>query len=211
MRVNAEARAALAEQRRERTRDRLLTAAESVIAEKGLSGGSIDEFVRAAGVSRGTFYNYFPTTTDLIEALNRRVSRHMGRLLTTIAERPADPATRLAASLHSVLAAYRADPVRGWVAMQIATSRAAPQPVYEQAFALLYREGVKRGQFRDVDIVVAQTLCFGTLRMVQRDAVTGDATAQTEALIALLLSAFGVPYDDARRISREEAAAAVAP
>jgi AcrR family transcriptional regulator len=207
MRVNAEARAALAEQRRGRTRDRLLAAAEGVIAEKGLSAGSIEEFVRAAGVSRGTFYNYFPTATDLIDALNRRVARHIGGLLDQIGERPADPATRLAASLHTVLSAYRADPIRGWVAMQIATSRAAPQPAYEQAFAALYREGVRRGQFRDVDLIVAQTLCFGTLRMVQRDVVTGEASAQAEALIALVLAAFGVPYEDAQRISAEEAAA----
>lgn len=208
MRVNAEARAALAEQRRNHTRDRLLVAAEAVIAEKGLSGVSIEEFVRAAGVSRGTFYNYFPTTTDLIDALNRRVSRHMGRLLTAIGERPVDPATRLAASLHTVLAAYRADPIRGWVAVQIASSRAPRAPGYEQAFEALYREGVKLRQFRDVDLAAAQTICFGSLRMVQRDVVAGEASAQAEELIALVLAAFGVPYDEAKRISAEEAASA---
>jgi AcrR family transcriptional regulator len=207
MRVNSEARAAIAQRRRDQTRDRLLVAAEAVIAEKGLNGGSIEEFVRAAGVSRGTFYNYFPTTTDLIDALNRRVARHMGGLLAHIAQRRADPATLLAAGLHTMLAAYRADPVRGWVALQLVSSRAPRQPAYEEAFAALYREGVRRGQFRDVDLAAAQTICFGTLRMTQRDVVAGDPPAQAEELIALVLSAYGVPYEDARRISREEAAA----
>ena len=189
MRVNLEARAALAEQRRARTRDRLLVAAEAVIAEKGLHGVSIEDFVRAAGVSRGTFYNYFPTTADLIGAMNRRVARHMGGLLSAIARRQADPATRLAASLHTMLAAYRIDPIRGWVAVQLANSTVPRGPGYEEAFAALYKEGVRVGQFRDVDLTVAMTLCFGTLRMVQRDVVLGDAYAQAEELIALVLAA----------------------
>jgi AcrR family transcriptional regulator len=208
MRVNLEARAALAGQRRARTRDRLLIAAEGVIAEKGLTGGSIEEFARAAGVSRGTFYNYFPTTTDLIGALNRRVARHMSGLLAEIAQRPADPATRLAASLHTMLAAFRIDPIRGWVALQLANSTAPRQRAYEEAFATLYSEGVRHGQFRNVDPTAAMTLCFGTLRMVQRDVVTGDASARAEELIALVLAAYGVPFEAAREISRVQAGAA---
>jgi AcrR family transcriptional regulator len=208
MRVNAEARAALAEQRRNNTRDRLLAAAESVIAVKGVTGGSIEEFATAAGVSRGTFYNYFPTTTDLIDALNQRVTRYMSRLLVKIAERPDDPATRLAASLHAILAAYRADPIRGWVAFQLAGSNAPRQPAYEEAFAIVYAQGVQCGQFRDVEPDAAMTLCFGTLRMTQRDVVAGEAPVDAEVVIALVLAAFGVSFDEARRISREEAAAA---
>lgn len=211
MRVNLEARAALAEQRRAQTRERLLVAAEAVIAEKGLNGGSIEEFARAAGVSRGTFYNYFPTTTDLISALNRRVARHMGRLLADIARRPADPATRLAAGLHTMLAAYRIDPIRGWVALQLASSTAPRQRAYEDAFVALFAEGVRRRQFHDVDRIAAMTLCFGTLRMVQRDVVAGDRPAPTEDLIAMLLTAYGVPFDEARRISRSQASATARP
>jgi TetR/AcrR family transcriptional regulator, ethionamide resistance regulator len=208
MRVNLPARAALAEERRARTRDRLLVAAEAVIAEKGLHGVSIEEFARAAGVSRGTFYNYFPATADLISAMNRRVARHMNGLLAGIAQRPTDPATRLAASLHTMLSAYRADPIRGWVAVQLASSTVPRTRGYEEAFAALYKEGVQFGQFRDIDLTVAMTLCFGALRMVQRDVVLGEASARAEELIALVLSAYGVPFDDARAISRREAGAA---
>jgi hypothetical protein len=130
----------------------------------------------------------------------------MGRLLVEIAQRPTDPASRLAASLHTMLAAYRADPIRGWVALQLATSAAPRQVAYEIAFAALYNEGVRQGQFRDVDIVAAQTLCFGALRMVQRDLVAGDAPARAEDLIALVLTAYGVAHEEAREISRREAA-----
>lgn len=208
IRVNLAARAATAEVRRARTRERLLDAAEAVIAEKGVQAASIEELVRAAGVSRGTFYNYFPTTTDLIYELNRRVAQSMSGRLGELARRPADPPTRLAASLHLVLAAYLSNPVSGWVALQIATSLAPRQGVFAEQFEALYREGVAGGHFRDVDLVAATTLCFGAIRMAQRDVVAGDAPDQSVQVVALVLAAYGVAYEDAERISREEARAA---
>jgi AcrR family transcriptional regulator len=208
IRVNLEARAATAQRRRARTRERLLSAAESVIAEKGVEAASIEELVRAAGVSRGTFYNYFPTTTDLLSELNRRVAGSLRGRLEELARRPVDPPTRLAASLHLILAAYLTNPVSGWVALQIATSLAPRQPVLMALFEALYREGVAKGQFRDVDIAAATTLCFGAIRMAQRDVVAGDGPDQSVQVVALVLAAFGVPYADAEAISRDEARAA---
>lgn len=209
MRVNLEARAAAAEQRRARTRERLLAAAEAVIAEKGVAGVSIEDFVRAAGVSRGTFYNYFPTTTDLVGALNQRVAAHMDALLAEVARQRHEPATLLARTLHTMLAAYFADPVRGWVALQLASSRTPRIAPFEERFALLYREGVRRGQFRDIQMLSALTLTFGSMRMIQRDLVAGAAArVHSVEVVALILAAFGVPYETAERISREEAAAA---
>ena len=116
---------------------------------------------------------------------------------------------RLASALHTVLVVYLTDPVRGWVALQIAGSRAPRQRTFESRFASLYEEGVASGQFRPVDMSAAWTLAFGALRMAQRDVVAGAAApAQTVQVIALVLAAFGVPHDEAERISREEAATA---
>lgn len=209
MRVNHAARAAAAEARRQRTRERLLDAAEGVIAEKGVDATTVEDLVRAAGVARGTFYNYFPTTTELVHALNQRVGAHISAELRPLTQRGDSPAARLAASLHTVIAACVADPVRGWVAVQLVTSRAPRVGAFEQLFAALYQEGVRVGCFRDIDLAAAFTLCFGTMRMAQRDAVAGTAApAQAVQVVALLLTAFGVPYDEAERISRDEAVAA---
>jgi AcrR family transcriptional regulator len=209
MRVNLPARAAAAEQRRTRTRERLLDAAETVIAEKGFEAASIEAFVHAAGVSRGTFYNYFPTATDLLSALNQRIGAHLDGLLAEVARQPRDPANLLAGSLHAVLAAAFADPVHGWVALQLAGSRAPRVAAFEARFAALYREGVRCGQFRAIEMTSGLTLAFGAMRMIQRDMVSGEAaTGQAVEVIALILAAFGVPFDEALAISRQEAARA---
>lgn len=57
--------------RRERTRQRLMAAAESVIAEKGFAAASVEEICERAGFTRGAFYSNFDTKDDLALALLR--------------------------------------------------------------------------------------------------------------------------------------------
>lgn len=209
IRINLEARAAAGEQRRARTRERLLDAAETVVAEKGIETPTIENFVAAAGVSRGTFYNYFPTVTDLLHALNARVAEGLaGRLDSVNLERD-DPAAALAASLHLVVDNYAADPLRSWIAVQLAASRAPRQRIFENRFAATFDRGVASGRFRDVDRAAAIAVGFGTMRMALRD-MLADTVLRTQSvtMVALILTAYGVPYEEAERISRDEAAKA---
>lgn len=53
-------------------RDELLDAAETLLAEREISAVAVDEITQAAGVSKGTFYSYFSTKTDLYVAINQR-------------------------------------------------------------------------------------------------------------------------------------------
>ncbi|CAB3773792.1 MULTISPECIES: TetR/AcrR family transcriptional regulator [Burkholderia] len=60
--------------RREATRRKLLSAAVEVYARKGPDAASIDDFLAAAGVARGTFYNYFKTTGELLDAVTAELN-----------------------------------------------------------------------------------------------------------------------------------------
>jgi AcrR family transcriptional regulator len=51
--------------RKERTRARLLAAAEDVFGLRGFNDASIVEITRRAGVALGTFYVYFPSKTEV--------------------------------------------------------------------------------------------------------------------------------------------------
>jgi AcrR family transcriptional regulator len=65
----------------ERTRRRLLEAAEQVFADLGYHDASIVKITEAAGVSQGTFYLYFSSKQEvfdvLVEDLNSRVRHAM--------------------------------------------------------------------------------------------------------------------------------------
>lgn len=48
---------------------RILAATKSIFLSRGYAGTTIDEITRVAGVSRGSFYTYFPTKRDALLAL----------------------------------------------------------------------------------------------------------------------------------------------
>ena len=60
------------EDARAQTTERLLAAAQKVIAKKGLSAASVEDIAQAAGYSRGAFYSNFRSKDDLFIELLRR-------------------------------------------------------------------------------------------------------------------------------------------
>ena len=60
------------EDSREQTTQRLLDAAEKLIARKGLDAASVENIAAAAGYSRGAFYSNFKSKDDLFIELLRR-------------------------------------------------------------------------------------------------------------------------------------------
>ena len=49
--------------------DEILDRIRSIFAEKGFDGASMQELARAAGMSVGNFYRYFPSKSAIVEAL----------------------------------------------------------------------------------------------------------------------------------------------
>jgi AcrR family transcriptional regulator len=62
-----------AAERRESRRGALVDAAFGVFMEKGVAASSVDDIVEAAGDAKGTFYLYFQTKDDAINAVAERV------------------------------------------------------------------------------------------------------------------------------------------
>ncbi|MEW1950579.1 TetR family transcriptional regulator [Pseudarthrobacter sp902506025] len=56
----------LRERKRAATRGAITSAARTLTAERGLNGYTVEEVCEAAGISRRTFFNYFPTKEDAI-------------------------------------------------------------------------------------------------------------------------------------------------
>src|SRR4249919_1279134 len=81
-------------QRREKTKLRLLENALSVFSEKGPDVAVIDDFIAAAGVSRGTFYNHFKTTNELLLALATAMSDEVLQIVDPLVLHHDDPVAR---------------------------------------------------------------------------------------------------------------------
>ena len=59
-------------ERRAKTREQILDAAEQLFADHGVDGATIDDIAEAADLARGTFYYNFKTKDDVVMALAKR-------------------------------------------------------------------------------------------------------------------------------------------
>ncbi|MCL2533443.1 MAG: TetR/AcrR family transcriptional regulator [Nocardiaceae bacterium] len=69
------------ERNKRQTRGRLLDAASELFAARGVVGTTVEDIADRAGVSRATFFNYFPTKDELLSALH---IRHMDSMAGVI-------------------------------------------------------------------------------------------------------------------------------
>jgi AcrR family transcriptional regulator len=82
---------------------RLVASALQVFASKGFDATDIEDVIAAAEVSRGTFYNYFKTNEELMQAVIEAVSHEMLTLIDAVVLPKPDPASRIASGLRLVL------------------------------------------------------------------------------------------------------------
>jgi AcrR family transcriptional regulator len=84
------------ERQKAETKERLYRAALSLFAERGLAATTVEDITQAAGVAKGTFFNYFRTKEQVFSVL---IETQLGNVLAAAAEAPqAGPSTK--AILH---------------------------------------------------------------------------------------------------------------
>jgi AcrR family transcriptional regulator len=80
--------------RGERTRQKLLEAAERIFAELGYHDASIVKITEAAGVAQGTFYLYFESKKQIFDELVLDLNARVRHAMTEAAERGSTRAER---------------------------------------------------------------------------------------------------------------------
>jgi AcrR family transcriptional regulator len=154
--------------RRERTRQKLLDAAARVVADLGEEKATIDDFIQAAGVARGTLYNYYSTRAELLDDLWRSIGKNPFRRIHLACHQLTDPAERLATEARMVLKCAAASPAWGWLVFALSADAesinedllAYPRPDLEA--------GRRAGRFVFDDLASASDLVVGTVRTAIR-------------------------------------------
>lgn len=138
-----------------RTMRKLFDAGMRVFAERGYHAARVDDIVRAARTSHGTFYLYFANKEDLLRALAIDCAEDLAKLADRIGPiSPDDQGFReLRAFLADFLATYRryGPVIRAWMEDQVADPEIDRLGV--KAFTSI---GTRLGQrMREVDAVSA--------------------------------------------------------
>lgn len=153
-------RVVVGRRRRAKTESKVLEAALQVFAEKGPSAPVIDDFIKAAGIARGTFYNYFKSTDELLQATSAWLSDELSTSIEKEISHLKDPELRHCTALRLWMAKAESDPA--WCAFIAKTW-------FEGGFAHKFanrdlRLGIKNGVFQCTSPTVGFDISLGTMR-----------------------------------------------
>ena len=87
----------------EQTRERLLTVAHDLFAERGYAAVGTEEFVARAGVTRGALYHHFRDKQDLFRAVFERLEARIIGAIAAQMQSVADPWELMVAGVRAFL------------------------------------------------------------------------------------------------------------
>lgn len=195
-------RTRVAAERRQKMRERLITAALGVFAEKGMHDTAIDDVIQAADVSRGTFYKYFRTHEDLLEAVSASMSDYLMRVVDPLVLMHADPAARVACGIRLWIQAGQTVPHLAKFMSKAPWPNAA-----SGGLALVYlsrdiQAGMHSGRLDIPHLQIGIDMVVGPV-MSALHAMTQQALAPTHAsdLAYTVLRALGIKTAEAKRLA----------
>lgn len=197
------------ERQRRRTRERLVATALEVVAEQG-EGYRIDDVVARAGVSHGTFYNYFADRDALLDAV-------VAQLVETFAAEQAvavtdgDPVARFATITAVALATVDRAPQAARVALRLESiQRDLPDGGPFRYLRADLEAGHAAGRFTAAPDDATLDVVVGSLLAAARRIATGrHDTDYRRAVIRRLLVALGIADEEAERVAADAVATSV--
>ena len=149
--------------KRARTRSGLLVALQELLLDPDVSTVSVPQVVGRVGAAQGTFYNYFDSLPEAIDAVGGLLLSEHTRVLQIVTAGAADPTEVVARSARQTLMMFVHRPEVGRLIFD------SGLPVDRFAIGLRghfhddLRHGIDRGDFSVADVAVASTVYTGTM------------------------------------------------
>jgi AcrR family transcriptional regulator len=198
--VDPDRRLEIGRERRIRTRAKIVAAAFEVFGDEDGLYARIEDVADKAGVTRATFYNHFKSMAELREALTFEVTHTFLEAVTgAIAQMP-DARDRSACAVRLYLRRAKADRRWAWSMINLsATGFIFGAETFRQAERTV-SEGVTEGVFNLPSVDLGRDLLLGTTLAAMAAIVRGGPPdGYPETVAASILTALGVPADEAER------------
>lgn len=188
----------------ERTRRSLLNAAREQMAQGGHESITIQSITTQADVGLGTFYNYFESRDEIIDAVIFDVIESLGQRLDALTENMSDPAEIYAFSLRHLMHTAVTDSVWGWVVVRLGIGQKGLLGALGPRASRDIQLGVDSGRFDVDDVPTVSAMTFGSLLTVMRKYLSGNLAEDPSAHYAMyLLRMVGIsPTEAADIVSR---------
>ena len=151
----------------------------------------IDDVIRDAQVSRGTFYKYFDSLEQAVEEVAGRLADELAEAYAAIYAGMTDPATRAATGFQLYLSRSLIDP--SWGSFVAHLNYIERDTVLLRQIRADLQAGVDAGAFAIAEIDVALDLIIGSKVEGIRRLLRGSGSrAYVETLTAMMLRSLGV-------------------
>ncbi|MFM2405981.1 MAG: hypothetical protein RL223_3861 [Pseudomonadota bacterium] len=189
-------------QRREKTRLRLLQCALPVFAEKGPDAVVIDDLIAAAGVARGTFYNHFRTTHELLLELATSMSDEVLRIVDPIALAHTDPVVRFTTGTRLYMQMALRYPVWGGFITRVGARIATRGQLIDRYLSRDLESASQAGRIQVENVLVARDLVLGSIFYgIETMLLEPTRRHHPEELVRHVLIGLGLPPGEAAGIA----------
>lgn len=192
-------RVRVARAKREKMRAHLLTTVKEIYhGERGGKPIVIDDVIRHAEVSRGTFYQYFTSLEEAVAECGSILTIEMTEAIFDLYDAVADPVERVATGFQTFL--FRALMDHNWGAFLTHIGVLAGDNLMIQHIRDDISRGMDSGDFDVPSIDVAVDLLVGAKIEAMRRIIAGDGSiAYVKDIAALVLRSFGVSGTKAKK------------
>ncbi len=190
------------QRRREQTRARLIEAARALMAERGVDAVGLTEITDAADLGAGTFYNYFQSRDEIVEAVAEASVESFGASLDALTADMKDAAEIFCTSLRHLVLKAMTDPLWGWFVVRLGVAHPQLIAILGPRAARDLRKGIETGRFTIPDVDVATSCTFGALLATLHLVLSSRAEDHADELFGqVMLCMVGVPTAEAHEIA----------
>lgn len=192
----------VAAERRDRMRGRLLASAMQLAATKGPASTSIDDIISTAGVSRGTFYKYFPSPDTLLRELAVEIANDLIRMAEPVVLERSDPAERIACGIRLVSRLAIDHPLAASFLVRMGWPDTRGPNLLLDFVQRDLEDGIRQKRFRPMPMALALNIVAGAVLGATHTMLhPGHASDFAELSAAAALRALGVDADTADQIA----------
>jgi len=161
--------------KRERRRAEILRAALRAFRDKGYHATTLDDIAEHVGVRKTALYHYFPDKEAILYECHRESLAEVRRLLTIAGKRAESASEHLALVIREhvrvMIETLEGSPL-AFEVTALSPERQAEviqaRDKYERGLRRIIDQGVKDGEFRDVDSKIAVFAILGAINWIAR-------------------------------------------
>jgi AcrR family transcriptional regulator len=191
------------ERRKARTRANLLAAARHLFAGRGVEHTTIAQIADHAEIAIGSFYNYFSTKDELLDAVIEEALSEQRHLLQLRQAQVSDPAEKVSIAHRHLVRMARADSDSAWLLVRLEFPRRVARSLLGDAVRRDMHAGIQTGRFQVSNPTLALDASGGALFAVVHAQLLGEGSGNADSEHAEgVLRSFGLDPVEAAVIAR---------